>query len=272
MAPLVGPASDRPCGSLLVYDFDLGLSPAASIVHLRGLGFDGVVTGCTRPSDIAKLDAYRQASNAQSGFEVLAYVQYDFAVPFASQLWLDALPILGDLDAPLWIIVKNAPAQADVDGLLLTMAQRAELQGIPVVIYPHWETDIECAAEASALIDRLDHPNLRNSVHTCHEIRAGYQNDLDRVLKRFAGESDFVTVAGADLDAYAGPHLGGVHDWSDAIKPLDRGTMDLTPFLEALERERYTGRVVLHTYGIAGDPGHRQRSHDWYTVRRLGLR
>lgn len=265
---LLGSTPARPEASLLVYDFQLGMTPAAAVPHLRSLGFDGVVTSVRRQPDIQKLSDYVTA--AAGRFEVMAYVHFDFADAANARVWEDALPILGALDAPLWVILENAPDQAALDDQLLRMAQAALAEGVRAVVYPHWDTSLESAAEAAAAIARVGHGNLASSFHTCHEIRAGHQRRLgDEFMRHLAG-CELVTLAGSSKNAYAGPPPGP-QSWADAIQPLDRGTHDLVPFLQALEASGYDGPVVLHTWGITGDPGHRARSRAWYARQRERL-
>lgn len=251
--------SRTPSPSLWVYDFELGLGPAGNVDHLASLGFEGVVTRVAFPSDLPKLREYARRVAKTSGFGLLAYVNYDFTNPSSPQVWRDALPILARLDGPLWVIVRNAPKPEDLHALLTQMATEAQVAGVEVILYPHWNTDIESAAEASTLIRRLAHPNLSNSIHTCHEIRGGNQNTLPAVVAAHARDSSLVTLAGADPNAYAGPFVPGI-GWDDAIKPLDKGNFTLLPFLQALHDSHYDGPVILHTFGITNDPGHLQRS------------
>jgi len=244
---------------LLVYDWDLGPSPAANIALVQALGFDGLVTRVRDQGDLAKLAAYARQASALDGFRTLAYVAYDFAKPAQADVWRNALPILADADAPLWVLVRNAPDLDAVRELLGEIARTAQGSGVRAVVYPHWTTDIETAAEAAAVIADVGHPNLRNSLHTCHEIRGGNQDVLDVVAAEHAGGSALVAIAGAAEDAYAGPPSPFV-TWADAIKPLDEGGFSLAPFLQALHDAGYEGPVVLQTFGIGGDLAHLRRS------------
>ncbi|MCP5023610.1 MAG: sugar phosphate isomerase/epimerase [bacterium] len=254
---ITNPMTPQPRRALLVYDFDLGPVPASNVDHVRSLGFDGLVTRCSVASDIPKLTQYANHVASLSRFQMLAYVNYDFNHPDSPTVWRDALPILAALDAPLWVIVKNAASTAEVDDLLLRMARGSAAFGVPMVIYPHWNTNIENAAEAAIRIAQVGHANIHTSLHTCHEIRSGNQYDLRTVVATHVQNTRLVTIAGADSNAYAGPPP---HTWSDAIRPLDRGGFDLTPFLHALRKSRYKGPVILHTWGLANDPGHLARS------------
>ena len=211
------------------------------------------------PSDLHELSQYAEHVATLPGFDLLAYVNYDFDNPSSPQVWRDALPILAEVDAPLWVIVSGAPSEAAVRALLFQMAVESEAAGVETVVYPHWGTDIESAAEAAVLIAQLGHPNLRSSLHTCHEIRAGNQPVLDAVAAQYADGSTLVTIAGAEPNAYAGP-FDPLVDWSDAIMPLNEGGFSLLPFLQELHGAGYGGPVVLHTFGITDDPGHLKHS------------
>lgn len=243
---------------LLAYDFNLAGSPAANADHLKSLGFSGVVTRVRFHQDVDKLAAYVVHTKTDP-FRVLAFVPYNFNDPSSSDVWIEALPLLARADAPLWVIVRNAPSTNAVEQILLQMANESQSYGIPTVIYPHWDTNIDTAEEASALINTIGHPNLFNSLHSCHEIRAGNQYQLRGVVSSFVQESALVTIAGAEEQAYAGPFVSGI-GWADAIMPLDEGDFSLDHFLRALHEACYQGPVILHTFGIQNNPGHLQRS------------
>lgn len=261
---LVGAAAPLARPSLLVYDFNLNLGPVGNVDHVQSLGFDGLVTSVGVPTDLLKLSDYARYVSTIAGFELLAFVPYDFTNPASPQVWRDALPILARVHAPLWVLVRAAPSTAAVRQLLAQMATESQAVGVQTVLYPHWDTDIESAAEASALIREIGHPNLKSSLHTCHEIRSGNQYTLGTVVTNHIAACTLVTIAGADANAYAGPFTPLV-DWSDAIKPLDEGAFSLLPFLQELHDSGYDGPVILHTWGITGNPGHLQRSLGKYT-------
>lgn len=257
---LLGAGEAQGQASLMVYDFELGPDPVANVDQVRALGFSGIVTRCSFPQDLPKLQQYSNHVATIQDFQLLAYVNYDFQDTDSASVWRDALPLLASHGAPLWVIVKNAPSPAAVHLLLLRMAQDSQAAGVRTVLYPHWDTDVESAAEAAAVIAQVGHPNLRNSLHTCHEIRAGNQYALPSVVAAHAPATQLVTIAGALEDAYAGsPPVRG-YPWDDAIRPLDSGAFSLTPYLQALEDAGYNGPVVLHTFGVTDQPGHLSRS------------
>ncbi len=260
---LVGTARVQAQTPLLVYDFNLRGTPAENADYVQSLGFSGLVTRVQTHQDLVKLAVYARHAATMQDFQLLAFVPYDFNDPANSDVWLQALPILARSGAPLWVIVRNAPSGLAVRQLLGQMAGRSQAHGIRTVIYPHWNTDIETAAEASVLIDAIGHPNLRNSLHTCHEIRGGNQYDLKTVVLQHAHEAALVTLAGAEENAYAGPYFPGI-DWSDAIMPLDEGGFSLLTYLQALHDVGYDGPVILQTFGVEDNPGHLGRSLHQY--------
>lgn len=258
---LIGAPVPRAGASLVVYDFNLSAIPARNCDYVESIGFSGIVTSVSTQADLTKLQDYTQHVLTLSGFDLFAFVSFDFNDPNSPGVLQGALPILAQTGAPLWVIVRNSPTTTATSNLLLDMARWASFYGIEAVIYPHWDTSIETAADASSLISMVGHPNLKNSLHTCHEIRSGNQYTLPAVAAAYAGETALVTIAGADDQAYSGPPP---HPWDDAIKPLSEGSFDLLPFLQALSNAGYDGPVILHTFGITSPPWHLQESRAVY--------
>lgn len=269
----LGAADVRAQPSLMVYDWHLGLGPEANLEHVRSLGFSGLVTRLRDAEDVAKLAAYVEHAETLGDMQVMAYVAYDFLNSDSPQVWREALPWLAQAGAPLWVLVRNAPDADAVPVLLREMARESALYDLRTVVYPHWNTDLETADEAAEAITAAGHPNLRNSLHTCHEIRGGHQDDLPTEVFQHVADTALVAIAGAKQDAYAGPWMPLI-GWGDVIKPLDKGSFDLWPFLQALHLAGYDGPVLLQTYGITNDPGHLQRSLRAYAAyqERLGRR
>jgi len=212
--------AERPVAqpALMVYDWHLGLAPAAAVEHLRGLGFSGLVTRVKDPADVTKLADYAGHVAGLDDFRLMAYVAYDFSDPQSPGVWRDALPILAEVGAPLWVVVKQAPSDLAIQQLLLEMARSADAVGLRAVVYPHWNTSVETADEAAALIAAVGHPNLRNSLHTCHEIRGGHQDELPSVVAAHADDTALVAIAGAKKDAYAGKTVKTTQDGYGLIR------------------------------------------------------
>lgn len=245
--------------ALHVYDFNIDLGPKATLEHAHSLGFRGLATRVRNQAELTRLRRYARHAEGIGGFQLLPFVRYDFTSPGADALWRGALPILASTRAPLWVIFKDAPNKGAIRQVLREMARQTRELGLQTVIYPHWNTSVETAAEAATLIQQVGYPNLKNSIHTCHEIRGGNQYQMGTVVSDHADQTALVTIAGADDNAYVGPNQPGV-TWADCIKPLDEGAYSLLPFLQAIHDSGYRGPVVLQTFGITNNPGHLERS------------
>ena len=258
-ALLLGASSTSAQTELLMYDFVLPGTPQQNADYAKSLGFRGLVTRVKFPADIAKLSQYVAHAETLDDFRVMAYIPYDFNQGSSRYVWRTALPILARAGAPLWVVVRNAPNDEVIVRVLRTMAEDAQEQDVRVVVYPHFNMSISTAEQASTFIAAVDHPNLQNSLHSCHEIRGGNQYDMESVVEDYGHETAIVAIAGADDDAYAGPP-SVLAQWSDCIKPLDNGDWSLLPFLQALEDEGYEGPVILQTFGIPGPLSHLEDS------------
>ena len=120
--------------SLLVYDFNLQLGPVGNVDYAKSLGFEGLVTSVQVPADLTKLSQYAGYVQTIPGFDLLAFVNYDFTNPATSQVWRDALPILASVEAPLWVILKGAPSTSAMTQLLAQMPTESQAAGVQTVI------------------------------------------------------------------------------------------------------------------------------------------
>jgi len=265
LAVWLAAASAHAQPALMVYDFTLTMTPRGNIDYVKSLGYSGLVTRLKSSADLLKLKEYESYASRIDGFDLIAYVAFDFNDPASPLVWRDALPVLAKAGSPLWVVVKKAPSDAAIRQLLMQMARESQAFGVQTVVYPHWNTSIETADEAATHIAAVGHPNLLNSLHTAHEIRGGNQYDIEAVVAAHVAQTALVAIAGADHHAYAGPPLPFLN-WSDVIKPLDEGGYSLLPFLQALQDAGYDGPVILQTFGIISNPGHLQRS-----IRRYGV-
>lgn len=179
-------------------------------------------------------------------------------------LWMDG--ILDDarkMGMAIWMVAdgndKSDTSRAKAVKLLHKAADRCQRKGVQLVLYPHLGCVFETADEAVAMRDslvRLGHPEVKTSIHLCHELKAGHRDTLTKIVKRVAPFLALASVSGADTDTYG---KGGDY-WGTAIMPLDRGTYDPRPFLKALSDAGYAGPMELHTYNLKnpGDTGYDQ--------------
>lgn len=248
------PALENPFGA---FNFTLeSRSPVEQVKLLQKEGYQGMALfwpGAEAFEELASVPAVRDGS-----FRVFA-VLYDFAF---AQPWsreeLDALLIsLASQKADLWLILSGpaGPNDAMVEAVreVVTMATA---RGVRVVVYPHDENAIENVEEALALIEAVGRPELKASLHLCHELKAGNRDRLEQVIAAAAPQLALASINGASKNVDA-------PGWAEAIQPLDRGDLDVQKtYLLPLIRSGYTGPLLLHTYGLTDRPeDHLRRSH-----------
>ena len=165
--------------------------------------------------------------------------------------WLDAMLVqLARMQAALWIVVDaNDQSPATLTAAvttLKTVAARCKAQGVQMVIYPHGGCAIDCAEGALAVLPRIGDPDVKISIHLCHELMKGNRDRMPQVVSNVASYLALASVNGADYDAQDHPN----DNWASAIKPLDQGNYDPRPFLQAMATAGYSGPIELHTYNL----------------------
>lgn len=236
-------------GPLIPFAFAIKTqTPAEQVARCTRLGFAGMCLPGTTPEVFKR---FAEVPEVRSGA---------FGIPCA--LWwtkVDQPPSASEIDAActgaaalhtaLWMVVagrKDTDFERAVD-LYRRVAIACRTHSAQLVLYPHQGQIIESAEESLALWQRLDCPEVRLSIHLCHELKAGNGERIAEVVDRIAPHLGLVSVSGADRDTRT---RGG---WETGIMPLDRGTYDVRPFLRALAAHHYAGPVILHTFGIT-DP------------------
>jgi sugar phosphate isomerase/epimerase len=119
------------------------------------------------------------------------------------------------------------------------MADRCAAKGVRIVLYPHSDTTFVCIEEALAIyrqLSALGHPEVRLSIHLCHEQSAGRMAQITTIS---AAAAPYLVLAS----------INGSSGYGD-IRPLDQGTYDPTPFLQALAAVGFAGPMTLHTYNL----------------------
>lgn len=247
------PALENPWGA---FNFTLETrSPVEQVKLLQKEGYQGMTLfwpGTEAFEELAAVPAVREG-----GFRVFA-VLYDFAFaqPWSREQMETLLSALASQRTDLWLILSGpaGPSDAMVEAVreVLTMATA---RGVRVVVYPHDENAIENVEEALALIAAVGRPELKASLHLCHELKAGHRDRLEQVIAAAAPQLALASIHGASRNVDA-------PGWAEAIQPLDRGELDVAnSYLLPLIRSGYTGPLLLHTYGLQERPeDHLRRS------------
>lgn len=230
-------------------------APADQVALLAARGYHGVAVG---RSDVAALRALRKVPAVADGsFQVVTALRYEkLAQPLARAELEAVTDELAALGAFLWVMFDEGPATQDaIVQRVRELADIAASRGVTLVLYPHAGTALLTAEQALDWLKAADRPNIKLSLHLCHELKARNHDRLSEVIARVAPHLAVVTLNGADREV---PPKG----WERTIRPLDRGDFDVrSAFFEPLARAGYRGPVVLHTFGLADPPEqHLERS------------
>jgi hypothetical protein len=256
------PALENPLGS---FNFTLESRPAAEQVGLlQELDYQGVTfiwPGAEAFQGFVTAPAVRSG-----GFRVFA-VLYDFAYaqPWRREDVEEVLLTLAPHGADLWLrLIGPAGLNPMMVEAVREVVAMATARGVRVVVYPHDEDAIENVEEALALIKAVGRPELKASLHLCHELKAGHRDRLAEVIAAAAPHLVLASINGASKDVSA-------PGWAEAIQPLDRGDLDVrNTYLLPLIRSGYTGPLILHTYGLEDRPEEhlRRSSEAWHRMSR----
>ncbi|MBK9578827.1 MAG: sugar phosphate isomerase/epimerase [Fibrobacteres bacterium] len=177
-------------------------------------------------------------------------------------VWLDA--VLADtrkLGASVWMVSGGNKDKSDATksiaiSKLRRVADRCKVAGVPLVVYPHQGTLFDGVEEGLAALDSLrrwGHPEVGISMDYSHELARGNQLRIPALVAKAAPYLAIATVSGADVDG------------AGVVKPLDQGTLEIAPYLDALATAGFSGAVQLQTAGLpspadANYDGHLERS------------
>lgn len=245
--------------SLYVFDFELDHLPLSErVTYLKEQGFAGLTMPIRSAVHLEKLKAYLNTDEVKSGaFSVpIVFMAYDFKFKEKLDLlWKEALAISPGM--PLWVIFKSDEnfTQEHIKGVLEEMTAEAAKFGSDIVIYPHDRTMIEGVEQALPLVQQLNKNNLKLTLHLCHELRAGNGNRLLDIAIAASPYLTHASISGSNISV-----IDNSTDWSDTIKPLDEGDYDVEKFVSVLQKIKFKGKTVLHTFGIKDNENHLVRS------------
>lgn len=231
---------------------------------LQKLGYDGISTGIINTG--GGVDLLRNYANvpavASGQFRVYVVLWYDKLSQGYDRQWLDDLLVeSAKLHAALWVVADGRHMQ-DVDATVKYLAMAADqcaAHGVQMVLYPHSGCVFQDTDEALDIRSRLNRPEVKVSLHVCHELKSGKFDKIADTARKAAPYLSLVTINGADTARTSEP------GWQGSIMPLDEGNLDLRPLVTALKEIHYTGPIVLHTYGITEKPeDHLLRSRNWW--------
>lgn len=249
---------EKASSRLFVYPFGLEqMDLDQQINFINRIGFRGFAWEGTDQSTKTRIeDFYSNRLTIENNLKIAGIYFFYNLDQQDDSLWMSLLPILSKYQIPLWpVFSSNQQNRNDLlEEKLIVMCDIAKEFGIDVIIYPHdasYEGSVLISAEeALPFIQKLKKENLFLSFHLCHELRAGNVNRIKDAMQNVRPYIKLVSISGADTLLYQNRGK----DWSDAIKPLGKGTFDTENFCQILKSCDYRGPVVLHTYGISEDP------------------
>lgn len=232
-----------------------GLTAAKQIKLCQDAGYTGI--GLGGPGPLADfIDEPDVVSGKFRVYSMLWYQKVEGAAPAGVDPAVvnPMLAKLRSMNAAFWVVASITKA-ADTDPVTKAMGAKTEAfyhaiadlcqaAGVQLVLYPHAGCSIESAEEALVMRNRLaalGHPEVKISIHLCHEIVKGNRARLGTVV---AAVKDHLALASIN-----GTNATG-SDWFACIQTLDSGTYDPRPYLQALAAAGYTGPMEYQTYDL----------------------
>lgn len=238
--------------------FTLGMddhSPAQLVELMQRLGYDGLMAHTWGKDPLPRLRAYVDVPAVKSGaFRIYAILWTPKTKDGYDTNWLaQVLAIAKPLHASLWVAVSGQTNETEsVIALLARAAEQCAEYGVDLVLYPHFGHPYDTLENTLPVLEKLNRPNVKLSIHLCHELKAGNENRFDEIIARAAPYLALASVNGAELGETVRRDKPG--DWRKAIMSLDEGALDVKPFLRALAKNGYHGPVLLHTFGLKTKP------------------
>jgi sugar phosphate isomerase/epimerase len=184
-------------------------------------------------------------------FTVYAGINIDPEQEPYSPALKNAIETLDGRNTILWLFMQSrqhAPSAVAGDeravAILRELADLAAKHKLRIALYPHHAFWLEHIEDAVRLADKVDRPNVGVTFNLCHWLRVDPNKSAESLIKAAMPRLFAVSINGAD---------SGGQDWKTLIQTLDRGTFDMTAFLQTLAQAGYTGPIGLQAYGIGGN-------------------
>jgi sugar phosphate isomerase/epimerase len=148
------------------------------------------------------------------------------------------------IQAPADCAADDQALRQRVCAELTALAEHASARGLSIRLYPHLGFYIDTTAQALALLDEVDRPELGVMFCLFHWY-AGDPQPLPDLLDAAGGRLRGVNLCGSRP---GGPLYG------HTIEPLDAGHCDPFVLCAQLQRVGYAGSIGIQGYGQGGDP------------------
>ena len=264
MLPLIGCAQQKGVNysnntnSFYIYNFG-GLqdkSPQEQISILKKSGYDGINLRMAKEKNVSQLLEFIEIADNTPNFKIFSvFVRYNFNDSEEDKKrWKAVVDIIENKGIDLWVIFgKVRPNVTDsvVEGILKNIVLYSASKKVSVLLYPHSHCYFYSAEQSLPMVKKINHPNLKIIVHTCHELKAKNGGRLYAVVNNVKEYLGAVTISGAtaELDTTTKITMN-----DSTILPLEDSVYDFGPFLKALKEINYKGPVGYINFGFDKKP------------------
>lgn len=221
------------------------LPPKQQIKLLKDHGYDGITLRMAKAEHVDQYLEFKEIVDKTEDFKIYSvFVRYNFDDPEVDKnRWKTVVDLISNQGIDLWFIFgKPIEGVKDelVEGILKNVAEYADSKKVPVTLYPHSWCYFDTAESCLPMVKKINHPNLKLAVLTCHELKAGNANRIAEVVNKVKDYISFVVVSGAskEVDMTSRKTMDAT-----TIQPLEDGEYDLAPFLMALKDIGFQGPV-----------------------------
>ena len=215
-------------------------------------GYDGLMASVSMKNPLARIREFTAVPAVREGrFRIYSILwQSRLDKPLNEAFLSDVLVIAKELNAAIWCNIVGTPGErTNTIRRLQLISQRCKSAGVQLVLYPHYNCTFETAEEALEIWQQMKCPEVKISIHLCHELKAKNQERFDEIVAKVAPLLALASINGVDTSVDF-----SVKGWNTMIIPLDKGDYDTRPYLAALIRHGYTGPILLHNFGFKTPP------------------
>ena len=216
-------------------------------------GYDGLMASTsTKTSALVRLREFAAVPAVRDGkFKIYAILwQVRVDKPTDQTFLKEFIGICKELNAAVWCNVVGTPGEREFTlPLLKNVAEQCLAGGVQLVLYPHHACTFETAEESLEIWEKLKHPEIKLSLHLCHELKAKNLGRTDAIIAKILPHLALVSINGIDTAAPI-----QAKGWDGIIIPLNEGDFDVRPFVTSLARAGYKGPILLHNFGFKAKP------------------
>jgi len=230
--------------------------PQEQINVLKDAGYDGISLRMAKKEHVEQLKEFVDLADKTDNFKIYSvFVRYNFDQSQEDrERWKEVVDLIQNKEIDLWFIFGKKETDVNdeqVEGILRNVVTYAASKKVPVTLYPHSWCYFYTAEQSLPMVKKINHPNLKLAIHTCHELKAGNSDRMDEVVENVKEYLSFVTVAGAAKEVDMSTHR--TMD-KTTIQPLEDGVYDYATFFTALKKINYRGPVGYINFGFEKEP------------------